>query len=75
MQNLSEAKIGKTYSIVGFDDFLSVKVLRRLCDLGLTKGQKVTVTHRSLLKKAILFEIRGYMLSLKTLLAKGVLVE
>ena len=75
MQNLSNAKTNVIYVIDGFSDGLPVKIYRRLCDLGLSKGEKVRVESRSLLKKAILIEIRGYMLSLKSSIAAFVRVK
>lgn len=75
MINLSNAKCNKSYVISGYEDFLPTKILRRLCDLGLTAGQTVKVTSKSLLKKALLIEVRGYLLSLKADIAKGVILK
>lgn len=75
MINLSNAKRNKSYVISGYEDSLSIKILRRLCDLGLTVGQTVKVSSRSLLKKALLIEVRGYLLSLKSDIAKGVILK
>ncbi len=75
MFSLSSAKKNKSYCIVGYDKNLSIKILRRLCDLGLTIGQTVIVTNYSLLKKAMLIEIRGYLLSLKIDIAKRIIVK
>ena len=74
MDNLTNIKLNKCYKIVGYSA-LDEKILRRFCDFGLTIGQMVKVTYKSLLKKVILIEIRGYTLSLKSSLASGVLVE
>lgn len=75
MLNLSNIKKNKTYKITGYSDELPIKIVRRLCDLGLTKGESVALGGRSLLKKAMLIEVRGYLLSLKTDIAKGVMVQ
>ena len=75
MQNLSQAKKGKTYKICGYETFLPLKILRRLNDLGLTKGQQVRLLNCSLLKKALLIEVRGYLLSLQSSVAAGVLIS
>ena len=75
MDNLFQAKRGVECKISGYENFLPIPVLRRLCDLGLTEGESVKVCSRSLLKKALLVEVRGYMLSLKADIAKGVLVK
>lgn len=74
MKTLLSLKPGHSAKIVGYDN-LNNSLLRRICDLGLTKGQKVVITSRSLLKKALLVEVRGYLLSLKSDIAKGVIVE
>lgn len=74
MLNLCDAKTNKQYVIEGFEN-LPTNILRRLCDLGLTKGQSVMVSSRSLLKKALLIQVRGYLLSLKADIAKGVKVK
>ena len=74
MLNLTQAKKNKSYVVAGFQN-VPLKILRRLCDLGLTKGQSVCVVSKSLLKKALLIEVRGYLLSLKSDIAKGVIIE
>lgn len=75
MQTLCDMKKNKTYRIVGYDKNLSPKILRRLCDLGLTVGQSVSLEAKSLLKKALLISVRRYLLSLKSDIAKGVEIE
>ena len=74
MTTLAQAKINKFFKISGYQN-LPDKILRRLCDLGLTQGQQVCVRARSPLKKALLIEVRGYELSLKSDIAKGVILE
>ena len=71
---LNQAKLNKSYFISGYHN-LSDKILRRLCDLGLTEGEKVNVRARSLFKKALLIEVRCYELSLKAEIAKGVVIS
>lgn len=75
MKSLCDIKKNRTYRIVGYDKNLPTKILRRLCDLGLTVGQSVSLEAKSLLKKALLISVRGYLLSLKSDIAKGVEVE
>ena len=75
MENLTTIKQNKFYKVVGFDDSIEKNILRRFCDFGITKGQKIKVNYKSLLKKVILIEIRGYTLSIKSSLASKVLVE
>lgn len=74
MINLTEAKLNKDYYVSGFSG-LPDKIFRRLCDLGLTEGEKVCVRAKSLMKKALLIEVRGYELSLKADIAKGVMLK
>ena len=74
MLNLNQVKVNKIYAIEDYQN-LSDKILRRLCDLGLTKGEKVCVRRKSLLKKALLIELCGYTLSLKAEIAEGVIVK
>ena len=74
MENLLQAKIGKPYRIAGFEN-APVKIRRRLLELGLTKGQKIVLSRKSLLGKALLVDVRGYCLSLRSDVAKVVMVE
>ncbi len=74
MQNLTQAKLNSTFFICGYQN-LTDKILRRLCDLGLTIGQRVRVRAKSLLKKALLIEIRGYELTIKSDIASGILIK
>lgn len=75
MFSLCNMKKNKIYHIVGYAADLPPKILRRLCDLGLTIGQEVSIEAKSLLKKALLLSVRGYLLSLKSDIAKGVKVQ
>ena len=74
MENLSNVKLRKSYTIEGIATSLE-KIKRRLLELGLTKGQKVVVVRKSLLGKVFLIEIRGYTLSLRKSVAKVVIVK
>ena len=74
MENLLQAKIGKVYKIACFDS-APAKIRRRLLELGLTKGQKIVLSRKSVLGKAVLVDIRGYCLSLRSDVAKVVMVE
>ncbi|MBQ8844627.1 MAG: ferrous iron transport protein A [Clostridia bacterium] len=75
MENLTEIKINCYYKIKGFDKNLEYKICRRFCDFGITKGEKVRLKAKSLLRRVLLIEIRGYILSIKSSLAKYILVE
>ncbi len=69
MGNLTSAKINKTYIIENISELTSLKIKRRLLELGFTKGQKIKLLRKSLLGKAYLIEIRGYTLTLKKQIA------
>ena len=69
MNNLSACQIGKLYTIDAIGEQLPLKIRRRMYDLGFINGQKIKVVRKSLLKKAILIEIRGYTLSLRSTIA------
>ena len=69
MGNLTSSKINKTYIIEKISELTSLKIKRRLLELGFTKGQKIKLLRKSLLGKAYLIEIRGYTLTLKKQIA------
>lgn len=75
MENLTEIKMNYYYKVIGFDKELEYKICRRFCDFGITKGERIKVKAKSLLKRVLLIEIRGYILSIKSSLAKYILVE
>lgn len=75
MENLTNIKLNKYYKVSGFDKSLDYKICRRFCDFGITKGEKIKVKEKSLLRRVLLIEIRGYILSIKSSLARYILVE
>lgn len=74
MLSLTQVKLNKKFIICGYQN-LTDKILRRICDLGLTEGQSVRVKAKSLLKKALLIEVRGYELTIKADIASGIIVK
>ncbi len=74
MLSLTQVKLNKKFCICGYQN-LTDKILRRICDLGLTEGQSVRVKAKSLLKKALLIEVRGYELTIKADIASGIIVK
>lgn len=72
MLNLCECKIGKKYVIHGIKQGCSIKIIRRLCDLGFVNGTSITVSRKSALKKVLLIEIRGFLLSLQSNVARWI---
>ena len=75
MKSLIGCKFNRSYIIEKLDDEESFKVRRRLCELGFTPGEEITLVRASLLKKAYLVEIRGYTLSLRNSIVKAVMVK
>lgn len=75
MDNLGKFKQGVYLKINGFARDVSTKIKRRLCELGLFVGQKVNILQKSALKKVLLIEVRGYVLSLRREQAEMVLAE
>lgn len=74
MRTLDKAKVGDNVKIVGFvgeDD----RIFRRFLELGLLRGQVVKVHNMSILKKVVLLEVRGYVLSVRRSLLERVVVE
>lgn len=75
MLNLKNARLGKLYEIERIDETAPLKIRRRLYDLGFTSGQKVMPVRKSLLGKAYLIEIRAYTLSLRSSVAKAIILK
>ena len=75
MLELSNGKCGQYYSLVGVADSAPLKMKRRLLELGFTRGQKVRVVRKSLLKRAYLVEVRGFTLSVRRDIAQYLLVR
>ncbi len=74
MKLMSELKIGGEGKIESISPSASLKLKRRLLELGFTQGQNVKLVRRSLLSHAFLVEIRGYVLSVKREIAALVIV-
>lgn len=74
MMTLDKGKVGKTFMI---DSFLGDidKTNQRLLELGFTQGQRVKIVAKSAMKKAVLLEIRGYLLSIRTSMLANVVVK
>ena len=75
MEKLSEIKTGRYGKLVKIDEYLTPNIKRRMLELGLTNGQRVRVTRKSILNKVLLIEIRGYMLSIRKNIAGHIWVE
>lgn len=74
MKNLQNAKCGVYFKIVGYEEFAPLKIKRRLMELGLVAGQSVKIVRKSLLGKAYLLEVRGFLLSMRKSLSSFVVI-
>ena len=63
MRTLKQAKIGETVTVVKLHGEGAVK--RRLMDMGITKGVKITVRKVAPLGDPLELTVRGYELSLR----------
>lgn len=65
MEKLINAKINKLHIIKGISQNAPLKIKRRILELGFTQGQKVKILRKSVLGKAYLIEIRGFVLTIR----------
>lgn len=72
---LNELKKGQAGTLLKFASGLDAKLKRRLLELGFFCGTKVTVCQISFLKEVLLLQLNGYLVSLRSDIAKYVLVE
>ena len=73
MKTIGDMKIGETAKVVRLDGEGAVK--RRIMDMGLTKGEQVTVRKVAPLGDPIELTVRGYELSIRKDEAAKVEVE
>lgn len=73
MLTLDKGLCGKEYQIVSLCE--ENNITRRFFELGFAVGQKVKILATSLLGKAYLVQIRGYVLSVRATLLKQIMVE
>ena len=74
MRRLADATENETCTIVDVEN-IEDKVNARLCELGLSCGQKIKIVAKSILKKVCLVEVREYCFSIRTSLLKDVLIK
>lgn len=75
MNNLLDVKQGIYCTINQISEYSPPQIKRRLLDLGFTHGQNVRIIGQSLLKKAYLIELRGYILTLRKDIVSYILIE
>jgi len=63
MQNI---KLNVDYVIVGFNEYINLKLKRRLLELGFVINSKIKVINKSFLKKVYLIELNNCLISLRT---------
>jgi Fe2+ transport system protein A len=73
MKTLKDVKCGESATVVKLDGESALK--RRIMDMGITKGTKVTVRKMAPLGDPIQITVRGYELSLRKNEAKNIAVE
>ncbi|MBE7082426.1 MAG: ferrous iron transport protein A [Clostridiales bacterium] len=75
-QNNTLANLGlnKSAKIVGYDKLSNIKTKRRLLELGFIIGATVAVSNVSIMQKVMLVQLNGYMVSLRTDIAKTIQV-
>ena len=72
---LSALKIGESGKILGYIDGLDYDVKRRLLELGFTLGAVVKVSSISFLGDVLLFELNGYLMSLRKNIASKIVCK
>jgi len=75
MTKLIDGKINKLYSIFGISQNAPHKIKRRILELGFTRGQKIKIIRKSLLGKAYLIELRGFILTIRKDIANFIEIE
>lgn len=68
---LSSAKLGREYSVFKIKNS---KKLRRLLDLGITNGAKITPLNRSPIGNLTAYKIRGTVIALRNEDAENIIV-
>ena len=71
LSELKPGEVGIIVDIVGGDSI----TMRRIIEMGMTKGERVKVIRNAPLKDPVEFEVKGYNLSLKRDEAKMIVVE
>ena len=72
---LSQLSKNQQATIIGYDNIIDTKTKRRLLELGFVKGKKVTLEQVSILGDVLLIEINNYLLSLRSSIAKHILIK
>jgi len=57
------------------DKSYNLKIFRRLAELGIIKGEKITLLKKSFLNKTLLIKIKGYALLISSEIANQILIK
>ena len=72
---LNEINKKEVVKLIGFSQDISLKIKRRLLELGFVKNTTITLSQKSFLNEVLLVELNGYCLSLRSDIAKCIVVE
>lgn len=72
---LNEINKKDVVKFIGFSQDISLKIKRRLLELGFVKDTIITLSQKSFLNEVLLIELNGYCLSLRSDIAKCIIVE
>lgn len=72
---LNEIDKKDVVKLIGFSQDISLKIKRRLLELGFVKNTIITLSQKSFLNEVLLVELNGYLLSIRNDIAKNIIVE
>jgi len=58
-------ELNRLYRVVGYEKQADEKILRRLLEFGFTKNTTFKISHKSLIGKSVIVELRGYFLTMR----------
>lgn len=74
-KKLNEINKKDVVKLIGFSQDISLKIKRRLLELGFVKNTIITLSQKSFLNEVLLVELNGYLLSIRNDIAKNIIVE
>lgn len=72
---LNQLKGGQKCTVVGFDGSITLKLKRRLLELGFLPNVEITVEQISFLNEVMLLELNGFLVSLRSDIAKHIKID
>lgn len=70
---LCDLNINEKAQIVGYTNFVDIKIKKRLLYLGLVCGTKISLQQVSVLKEVMLFEINSFLISMRKTVAQNII--